>query len=129
MLEWNQSFWKAPYYDSNTSNASSPRTGKATLDHIAGELKIDLPFVVGGYFAGRYEYMSQGEIELYERDANDVKINQTFSDWTYARTRLKLAAGYKLDRNILLKGSYLISDDNGPDLDDNVFSLQLSILF
>lgn len=128
-LEWNQSFWKAPFYDSETSNAASPRQGKVTVNHFAGEFIYDLPFVVGAHIAARYEFMDEGEIELYERDANDNKINQTVGDWTYTRTRLELAAGYALDRNVMLKTSYLVSDDDGLDFDDNVFAIQLSIIF
>ncbi len=128
-VEWNQSFWKAPFYDSPTSDADSPRQGKVTINHFAGEFIYDLPFLVGAHLAARYEYMDEGEIELYERDANDTKINQTFSDWTYTRTRLELAAGYALDRNVMLKASYLVSDDDGLDLDDNVLAFQLSVLF
>ncbi len=128
-VEWNQSFWKAPYYDSATSGSTSPRQGKVTIDHFAGELIIDLPFIVGAHIAARYETMNEGEIEIYERDANDDKINQTFTDWTYDRSRIEFAAGYKLDRNVILKGSYLLSDDGGPGLDDDVISIQLSVLF
>lgn len=128
-VEWNQSFWKAPFYNSETSLASSPQQGKVTINHFSGEFIYDLPFVVGGHIAARYEYMDEGEIEIYERDASDNKINQSFSDWTYTRTRFEIAAGYKIDRNVVIKGSYLLSDDNGFDLDDNVFSIQLSVLF
>ncbi len=128
-LEWNQSFWKAPYYNSTTSTAASPRQGKVTINHFAGEFIYDLPFIVGAHFAARYEYMDEGELELYERDANGSKINQNTRDWTYTRTRLELVAGYALDRNIMLKASYLISDDNGFDFDDNVLAIQLSALF
>ena len=73
--------------------------------------------------------MDEGEIELYQRDANDDKINRTIGDWTYSRTRLEMVAGYALDRNVMLKASYLFSDDNGFDFDDNVLAIQLSVLF
>ena len=128
-LEWNQSFWKAPFYNSATSTASSPRQGLVTVNHFAGEFIYDLPFLVGAHFAARYEYMDEGEIELYQRDANDDKINRTIGDWTYSRTRLEMVAGYALDRNVMLKASYLFSDDNGFDFDDNVLAIQLSVLF
>ncbi|MBO6793807.1 MAG: hypothetical protein JJ895_07850 [Balneolaceae bacterium] len=128
-LEWNQSFWKAPYYDKDVSTSTSPQTGKATIDHYSIELIYDTPFVVGGHFAMRYEHMTPGEIEIYERDNSDLKINQSFTDFTYSRTRLEFSAGYKLDRNIILKGSYLLSKNDGAELDDNVVTLQLSVLF
>jgi hypothetical protein len=128
-LEWNQSFWKAPFYDAATSDSDSPRQGKVTVNHFAGEFIYDMPFIVGAHIAALYEYMDEGEIELYERDANDDKINRTIGDWTYAKTRLEVAAGYALDRNVMLKASYLLSDDNGLDFDDNVLAIQLSVLF
>jgi hypothetical protein len=129
VLEWNQAFFKAPFYDPETSNSDTPRTGKATIDHISGELIYDFPFMVGGYFAVRYEKMMEGEIEIYRRDGNNNKVDQTFTPWMYDRQRIELAAGYKLDRNILLKASYLLSEDDGPNLDDDVFAIQLSVLF
>ncbi|MBO6535092.1 MAG: hypothetical protein JJ966_02640 [Balneolaceae bacterium] len=128
-VEWNQSFWKAPYYNRETSTQASPRTGKATIDHYSMELIYDTPFLVGAHLAIRYEHINEGEIEIYERDNANLKINETVGDFTYARTRTEITAGYKLDRNIILKGSYLISSNNGPDLDDNVFAIQLSVLF
>lgn len=93
------------------------------------ELIYDTPFLVGAHLAIRYEHINEGEIEIYERDNANLKINETVGDFTYARTRTEITAGYKLDRNIILKGSYLISSNNGPDLDDNVFAIQLSVLF
>jgi len=102
---------------------------KRQVNHFAGEFIYDMPFIVGAHIAARYEYMDEGEIELYERDANDDKINRTIGDWTYAKTRLEVAAGYALDRNVMLKASYLLSDDNGLDFDDNVLAIQLSVLF
>ena len=128
-VAWNQSFWKAPYYNRETSTAASPKTGKATIDHYSVEIIYDTPFLVGAHLAMCYEHMTNGEIEVYERDSAGLKINQTFSDFTYSRTRMEFSAGYKLDRNIILEGSYLLSEDDGPNLDDNVFSIQLSVLF
>lgn len=129
LFEWNQGFFKAPFYDTNTSTSDSPRTGKATIDHFSGEFIYDLPFVVGGYLGVRYEQMSEGEIEIYRRDANDNKVDESKEVWTYNRQRFEFAAGYKLQRNIILKASYLLSEDDGPDLDDDVFTIQLSVLF
>jgi hypothetical protein len=129
MLEWNNSFWKAPFYDPQTSDSDSPQTGLAETDHYSAEFVYDLPFLVGAYIATRYEHISNGEIEIYEKDNSDNRINQIFRDWTYSRTRIEFVTGYKLQRNITLKGSYLISDDDGPKLDDNVISIQLSVLF
>lgn len=128
-LEWNQGFFKAPFYDPETSNSDARRTGKATADHFSGELIYDLPFVVGSHVAFRYEQMLEGEIEIYRRDDNNNKVDETITPWTYDRQRIEFAAGYKLQRNVLLKASYLLSEDDGPDLDDDVFTIQLSVLF
>lgn len=123
-LEYNKSFWKAPYYDPMTSNSDARRTGKASIDHISGEFVFNFPFIAGGYAGLRYEQMNAGEIEIYITD-----VERTNRDWTYDRTRVEFVGGYKLDRNIIMKASYLYSDDNGPSFNDNVFSIQLSVLF
>ncbi len=128
-LAYNYSHWKAPYYDQNTSTSDSRRTGKASVSHLSAELIMDFPFLVGGYFAARYEKMISGDIELYRRDSSGQKTDQTFTIWTYDRERIELVAGYKLHQNIIFKASYLYSDDTGPQLDDDVFALQLSVLF
>ncbi len=129
LVEWNQGSFKAPFYDPESSSSETPRTGKSTIDHFSGEFIYDFPFIVGGYFALRYEQMLEGEIEIYRRDANNDKVDQTITPWMYDRQRIELAAGYKLQRNVLLKASYLLSEDDGPDLDDDVFTIQLSVLF
>lgn len=129
LVEWNQSYWKAPLYDPDTSTSDARRTGKATADHISAEFIYDLPFLVGSYAAIRVEKMFEGEIDTYTRDSNNVKSNASTDPWVYDRQRFELAAGYKLQRNVLLKASYLLSDDDWPDYDDNVFTIQLSVLF
>lgn len=123
-LEYNQSFWKAPYYDPMTSNSDARRTGKATIDHISGEFVINFPSIAGSYAGLRFESMNAGNIEIYITD-----VERTNETWTYDRSRVEFVAGYKLDRNIIMKASYLYADDNGPSFDDNVFSVQLSVLF
>lgn len=128
-VEWNQAFFKAPFYDPETSTSDARRTGIATADHFAGEFIYDLPFVVGGYVALRYEKMLEGEIEIYKRDNNNDKVDETTTPWTFDRQRIEFATGYKLQRNVLLKASYLLSEDDGPDLDDDVITIQLSVLF
>ena len=128
-VEWNQAFFKAPFYDPETSTSDARRTGKATTDHFSGEFIYDLPLLVGGYLAVRYEQMFEGEIEIYRRDINNDKVDETTTPWTFDRQRMEFAAGYKLQRNILLKASYLLSKDDGPDLDDDVITIQLSVLF
>ncbi len=129
IVEWNQSFWKAPFYDPETSTSETRRTGKATVDHISTEFVYDFPFLVGGYAGVRYEKMLEGEIEIYTRDESNNKIDQSFNTWTYDRQRFEFVAGYKLQRNITLKASYLLSEDDGPNFDDDVISIQLSVLF
>ncbi|MEQ9308325.1 MAG: hypothetical protein RLN90_02660 [Balneolaceae bacterium] len=129
LIEWNQSFFKAPFYDPTTSTAATSRTGKATIDHFSGEFIYDFPFAVGGYAGIRYEQMTEGEIEIYRRDANNDKVDQSFTPWVFNRERFEFVAGYKLQRNVILKISYLLSSDDGAKLDDNVFAVQLSALF
>ena len=128
-LAYNYSHWKAPYYDQQTSTADTRKTGTASVDHLSAELIIDFPFLVGGYFATRYEKMLSGDIEVYRRDNSGQKVDQNSTTWTYDRERIEFVAGYKLHQNIIFKASYLYSDDTGPQLDDDVFTLQLSVLF
>lgn len=124
LIEYHQSTWKAPYYDPQTSTSLNRRTGKASISHYSAEAKVNLPFLVGAYIATRYERLQSGDIRVYVKDVSDTTYT-----WTYDRDRIEFAAGYKLDKNLLFKASYLYSDDSGPDLDDNVLTLQFSVLF
>lgn len=124
LFEYNYSYWQAPYYDPGSSTYATRSTGEATIDHISGEFMVNFPFLVGSYAALRYETMNSGDIKTYSSYSTRNK-----KTWTYDRERIEFVAGYKLQRNIILKASYLYSDDSGPDLDDNVFALQLSVLF
>ncbi|MBD3616078.1 MAG: hypothetical protein HUJ22_05845 [Gracilimonas sp.] len=130
LFEYNHSYWKAPYYDPGSSTSATRTTGEATIGHVSGEFIVNFPFLVGSYAALRYETMSSGDIETYTSNFSYSSYsNLNKKTWTYDRERIEFVAGYKLQRNIILKASYLYSDDSGPDLDDNVFTLQLSVLF
>lgn len=124
LLEYNHSFWKAPYYDPQSSTSTNRRTGKTAVDHFAVEAKVNLPFIVGSYLAARYEQLKPEDIRIYVQYVSNTKY-----PWTYDRERVEIVAGYKLEKNITLKASYLYSGDSGPDLDDNVLAIQFSVLF
>ncbi|MDR9419759.1 hypothetical protein [Gracilimonas sp.] len=112
IFEYNHSTWEAPLYNENESLPSA----EASVSHFSSEFIVDFPFLVGGYAGLRYEQLNSGNISTYQQ-------------WTYDRERIEIVYGHKLDRNVTLKTSYLISNDDGPGLKDNVFALQLSVLF
>ncbi|MTI89075.1 MAG: hypothetical protein FH748_14045 [Balneolaceae bacterium] len=124
LMEYNHSYWEAPLVNLPPGNPITLiyPSREATIDHLSGEFVVDLPFWVGSYAAIRYEALLSGEMDNYTSVYNG-------DSWTYDRRRIEFAAGYSLHRNITLKASYLYSDDSGPNLDDNVIALQLSVLF
>ncbi|MEX0648475.1 MAG: hypothetical protein WEA56_03450 [Balneolaceae bacterium] len=119
LIEYNRSLWKAPYI--NGTETTDYEISEAPVDHISGEAVVRFPFFVGSYAAIRYENLISGSLSS--------GIYSSGSAWTYDRSRVELLAGYKLHRNIKMKISYLLGTDTGPDLNDNVFAVQLSVAY
>lgn len=122
LVEYNRSRWKAPYVDETGMTAGE--TMDASINHISGEAVVNFPFFVGGYAGIRYEHLISGDLS-----SDSGAYGSSGETWTYDRERLELLLGYKLHRNIILKASYLYSADSGPDLDDDVLALQLSVAY
>lgn len=78
----------------------------------------------GAYAGLRYENLWSGDL----KDEGNSSYNN-YGKWTYNRGRAEIVFGYKLERDLIMKVSYLTSGDNGPGLDDNVFTVQLSVGF
>lgn len=121
LLEYNWSRWKAPYLEETETFADDNL--RASVNHISGEAVVNFPFFVGGYAGIRYEQIISGEL----RSGSGIYSNGEI--WTYDRQRVEFLLGYKLHRNITLKSSYLYATDSGPELDDDVFTIQLSVAF
>lgn len=87
------------------------------------DARVDIPFLVGLYVAGRFNVLTFGDIE-------DPR-NRSFSKaWDNRVRRYAAGAGYKLARTVVLKVGYewtIIDIDPQPYL--NVWGLQLSALF
>ncbi|MEQ8523309.1 hypothetical protein [Gracilimonas sp.] len=122
LASYNWSKWEAPYFDSLGTPLLFVWEDEVQVQHISSELIADFPFLPGAYAAIRLERLISG----------DLKNNQSaynYEKWTYDRERIEFTTGFKLDRNVILKASYLYSTNGGTELDDNVFALQLSAGF
>lgn len=122
LVEYNWSRWNAPYIDGGGMVVSDDQ--KASASHISGEAVVNFPFFVGGYGGIRYEQIISGDV-----NTGSGAYGSAGENWTYDRGRLEMLLGYKLHRNITLKASYLYSTDTGPDLDDDVLAIQLSVAY
>lgn len=119
-LNWNR--WEAPSFDNQGSLVDDDLN--ARVFHFLAEGKVRLPFWVGAYTAGRFEWL------------NPVKLSSgTFyggnsETWNNAIARVEFALGYRVNRKILLKTSYRYAVNEGlRDWDDNVFAVQVSAGF
>ncbi|WP_428236320.1 hypothetical protein [Gracilimonas sp.] len=122
LASYNWSKWEAPYLDSVGTTISLVWEDEVQVQHLSSELVMDFPFLPGAYAGIRAERLISG----------DLKNNQStysYEKWTYDRDRIEFTAGMKLERNVILKASYLYSTNGGTELQDNVFALQLSAGF
>lgn len=122
-LQYTFNRWDAPWIDS--TGLLLENSVIADVSHYLAKLKVRFPFWVGGYGAVRYEQMRPEEVELF----NDYSSVQTALAPAPDVSRFEFVVGYKLHRNIILKTSYLLSRNGGTDLDDDVFSFQVSARF
>jgi hypothetical protein len=125
---WNR--WKAPYIDYNDRLLYDDL--KVNVSHVISQLTYRFPFLVGGYAGLRVEQLIEGPLKNNSSPyliPEDYAYQPIPNDWLDDTTRLEGVLGYKLDRNILLKVSYLYAHNENGDLADNVFSIQLSAGF
>lgn len=122
LAAYNWSKWEAPYFDSESTPRTYLWTDEVEVQHLSTELMTDFPFLPGAYAAIRLERLISGDLK------NDSGVYEVQS-WTYDRDRIEFTTGIKIQRNVILKASYLYATDNGPGLDDDVITLQLSAGF
>jgi hypothetical protein len=123
LATYNWRKWEAPYLDSLNTPPSLLWDDEVQIHHVSTELIADFPFFPGAYAGIRIEQLISGDLKSSNRSSYS---NET---WTYDRSRIEFTAGYKLHRNVVLKASYLYSDNTGRELNDDVFVLQLSAGF
>lgn len=107
-------------------NPGSSRLQEYTLTNLGGyvDLKIEPPFLTGSYLSFRAERIA---FEPF----NDP-ITNARTEWDRGVTRLSIAAGYKLSRNVLLRTTYSDQRTDGDrrlDPDDWTFRTLLIVLF
>lgn len=119
ILEYTFNRWDSPWIDSDGVLVEDQIDNDVT--HYMAKFKMSFPFWVGGYGAMRFERYLPHEIRL---DARDI-TGQPTPD----KTRIEFVLGYKINRNITLKTSYLLSRNKGEELKDDVFAIQLSAGF
>lgn len=123
LASYNRSKWEAPYFNPLASPRAYLWDDEVDIQHLSTELIADFPFFPGAYAGIRLERLISGDLSSSTYGAYEVP------SWTYDRNRIEFTTGIKLQRNVILKASYLYATDSGPDLDDDVFVLQLSAGF
>jgi hypothetical protein len=126
---WNR--WYAPW--TSPSGTYLYDDINVSLGHWMSQLTYRFPFWVGGYAGLRVEQLVEGQLS----SENGLLIPPPTingyldlpEDWLHDTTRMEAVIGYKLDRTITLKASYMYSHNEHGDWADNVFSLQLSAGF
>jgi hypothetical protein len=123
MLQYTFNQWDAPWIDPTGLLLEDDL--EANVSHYLAKFKVRFPFWVGGYGAVRYEMMHPKEVESSDYYSNNNNVGKPGPDVT----RFEFVLGYQFHRNIILKTSYLLSKNDGVDLDDDVFSIQVSAKF
>lgn len=124
IFEFINNRWQAPVLNQNLSRSFEKAGGDVNLDvsSLFLSLKIDLPFWVGTYIAGKYEMLTFNDIFNPILGSN--------SNWTNDQKSFEIAAGYKLSSGTLLKISYQKNiSDQSPEPNDDVIGTELSVVF
>ena len=129
---WNR--WEAPWIGSG-GNVHVEEI-YAPLSHYLVELQYRIPNIVGLHTAVRFEQLIHGEATnegtsgLYYDSQNGGHDHHSVpAKWTPDFTRVEMLVGYDINRQMELKVSYLLSRNSGTELDDDVFTIQLSAGF
>ena len=117
--------WNAPYIYTPTGSTSLDyiSINRLAATHQLVQAKANLPFLVGSYLAVRYENMSFNELTFPFLGINDK------TPWTAATNRYEIAFGYKINKNIKTKISWLDGRNKKGDRDDFVFTTQVCVSF
>lgn len=107
-------------------NAGSSKLQEYALTNLGGyvDFKFEPPFLTGSYLAFRAERIAFQPF--------DDPITRARTYWDKGVTRLSIAAGYKLSRNVLLRTTYSDQRTDGDrrlDPDDWTFRTLLIVLF
>ncbi len=123
-LDLNYSRWTAPYI----TDAGVVENDDLILPvwHAGAELHGRFSFLPGAYAALRYEILRPSEL----RSTTYAPPGQN-PDWATEVNRVEIVAGYRIERNIILKLSYQTSALPGAawEIDDDVVAFQISALF
>ncbi len=119
LLQYTFNRWDSPWINSDGDLVEDQIVNDIT--HYLAKLKVRFPFWVGGYGAVRYERYLPHEITLDSRGITGQP--------TPDKNRFEFVLGYKINRDITLKTSYLLSKNEGEELHDDVFSVQVSAGF
>lgn len=119
LLQYTFNRWDSPWIDPDGQLVQEYLDNDVI--HYLAKFKMRFPFWVGGYGAIRYERYIPKELTLEPLDITGKP--------TPDKDRFEFVIGYKLNRNILLKASYLLSKNKGIEIKDDVFAIQLSTSF
>ncbi len=115
-IEFNYSKWSVPDYEYMGVAFPDP---EPEVWHLSLELRSNFRNLPGSYAGIRGEVLRPQKLrqdDEYFRFGEEVD-------------RIELVAGYRLQRTIIAKASYLISSTRPENLKSNVFALQLSVGF
>lgn len=121
--------WSVPKFENDQFVRINPGSSKLQTYALANyggyvDFKVEPPFLTGSYVAFRAERLAFAPF--------DDPIAQGRSYWDRGVTRLSVAAGYKLSRNVLLRATYSDQRADGDrrlDPDDWTFRTLLIVLF
>jgi hypothetical protein len=121
--------WNVPRFAGGRftfENPSSSRFQEYEIENLGGyiDMKIEPPFLTGSYIAFRAERIAFQPF--------DDPLTKARTYWDTGITRLSLAAGYKLSRNVMLRTTYSDQRTDGNerlDPSDYSFRTLLIILF
>ncbi|MEX0681713.1 MAG: hypothetical protein WD097_10065 [Balneolales bacterium] len=125
---WNR--WKVPDVDEYYELAEGPFNADAWFG--MAELQFNFPFYPGMYSGFRAESIQPkhlGRSGGYGYGSGTETGMTVGRAWAYTTWRYEWVVGRKLTRDITLKTSYLLTDNHYSDTEDNVFSIQLSVMF
>lgn len=121
LLEVNYSTWNSPDYDYNGVFFTEPDV-KAL--HLGGEILTRLRSIAGASIGIRGE-------ALMPKKVKQKAVGEGYDYFRYSNemVRAEVVFGYKINRQITSKVSYLITSTTPNKTDANVFAIQLNVVF
>ena len=121
-LMWSR--WKAPWINLDDERVGDVFTADVTFYSVESQYRISA--MPGSYLAARFEQMLPAEVE--DGDGT-YGSGSSYGKPSPDMTRVEGVFGYRISRTVRAKISYLFADNEGAELDDNVFTVQLSVIF